>query len=128
MASPLLPRQEPETRSEEDTAMLYCAVAGSRHAIGKVLPSKVFRAGDCLDLQRESKNAEDTFAVRVMHNDKKIGYLPKPHSVAIARQLDGGDALNGNDRHYKRLNFQRTYSYLLGRKNASRSLILWLIQ
>ena len=95
MASPSLPRQEPETRSKEDTAMLYCAVAGLRHAIGKVLPSKVFRAGDCLDLQRESKNAEDTFAVRVMHNDKKIGYLPKPHSVAIARQLDGGDALNG---------------------------------
>ena len=26
-----------------------------------------------------------------MHNGKKIGYLPKPHSAAIARQLDGGE-------------------------------------
>ena len=87
--------QEPEARLEADTAMVNCTVAGLRHVLGKTLPSALFRLDDRVDLQRESKNVEDTFAVRVMHNDKKIGYLPKPHSTAIARQLDGGDVLNG---------------------------------
>ena len=89
------PSKEPETRFETDKAMVYCTVAGLRHALGKVLPSEIFRHDDRVELQRESKNAEDTFAVCVMHNDKKIGYLPKPHSTAIARQLDGGEVLNG---------------------------------
>ena len=87
--------QEQEARLEAETAMLYCPVAGLRHVLGTRLPSELFRHEDRVELQRESKNVEDTFAVRVMHNDKKIGYLPKPHSTAIARQLDGGEVLNG---------------------------------
>lgn len=90
-----LPRQEPEKESDEDSVILHCTVAGLRHALGKLLPSEIFRHKDSVELQRESKNAEDTFAVRVMHNNKKIGYLPKPQSVAIARQLDGGHVLIG---------------------------------
>lgn len=95
MASHSPPSQQPEARLEADTAMVYCTVSGLRHALGKHLPSELFHQEDRVELQRESKNIEDTFAVRVMHNDKKIGYLPKPHSIGIAMQIDHGETLTG---------------------------------
>lgn len=86
--------QEHEARMEPETATRYCLVAGLRHVLGTRLPSELFRHQDRVELQRESKNVEDTFAVRVMHNDKKIGYLPKPHSVVVARQIEHGAVLS----------------------------------
>ena len=76
--------------SSVNQAALTCHIAGVRFALGKVLPSSIFQVGDRLLLERESKLTTDTFAVRIMHDGKKVGYLPKPFSVTIAEKLDTG--------------------------------------
>jgi DNA helicase-4 len=81
--------------SNEHSIALKSSIAGLRHAIGKILPSTVFCHGDSLEFQRESKNVNDTFAVRVMHKEKKVGYLPKPCSAVIAKHLDEGKMVTG---------------------------------
>jgi hypothetical protein len=90
-----IPPGHKPTYESEDTAILDCEVAGLRYALGK-LP---FHLEDRIELQRESKNVESTFAVRVMHNNHKIGYLPRRHGIAIAKQIDGGEVLFGKIIH-----------------------------
>ena len=43
-----------------------------------------------LYLKREPENKYDSFAVLVLFNDQKLGYLPKAKNQTISRLMDAG--------------------------------------
>jgi len=43
-----------------------------------------------IDLERESDNIHDSFAVKVIINDRHIGYIPAYENVALANLMDHG--------------------------------------
>ena len=48
-----------------------------------------------LDLVREPDNQADSWAIRVEHDGKKIGYMPADKNEVLARLMDGGKTLGG---------------------------------
>lgn len=66
--------------------------AGLRHYEAKAVWPDM-QPGDPLALVREPANPHDPNAVRVDWSGHVLGYLPKPDSADIARQLDRGQAL-----------------------------------
>lgn len=48
-----------------------------------------------LDLVREPDNQADSWAIRVEHDGKKIGYVPADKNEVLARLMDGGKTLGG---------------------------------
>ena len=70
-------------------------LAGLRHHDAPAVWRDV-RAGDRLELVRESDNPYDPNAVRVEWRGRKLGYLPRSDNAAVARQLDRGAALTAS--------------------------------
>jgi hypothetical protein len=56
---------------------------------------KELKVGDGLMLKREATNLYDQFAVEVLWNDHKLGYLPAYENVVLANMLDLGAELHG---------------------------------
>lgn len=52
------------------------------------------KTGDPLRLVREADNPHDTYAVKVLWQGQKLGYLPRTHNQAAARVMDQGDLLH----------------------------------
>lgn len=75
---------------EEDILALESIVAGTSylnlHEIEKQIEMKISE----LTLQREPDNEFDPFAVKVLFNNQKLGYIPKSKNQTIARLMDAG--------------------------------------
>lgn len=69
---------------------IYSRIAGLYYAIGDILPSSILSVGDLLDLIREPDNRHDPFAVRVVLDGRKLGYVPATNSRTVARLMDSG--------------------------------------
>ena len=69
---------------------IYSRIAGLYYAIGDILPSSILSVGDPLNLIREPDNRHDPFAVRVVLDGRKLGYVPSTHSRMVARLVDSG--------------------------------------
>lgn len=53
---------------------------------------KSLSVGDHLTLERDPENQYDQFAVKVMHNDEHLGFIPKTDNYELSRYLDQGGA------------------------------------
>ena len=68
-------------------------VAGTSHVEGiETLVSNVHE-GQILTLQRETGNRWDTWAIRVLADGARIGYVPADRNEVVARLMDGGKRL-----------------------------------
>ncbi len=67
-------------------------VAGYQHYAG---PARIhlFRPGDSLDLIAEPENRFDAYAVRIEHQDIKLGYIPRTDNRHLSRLLRQGARL-----------------------------------
>lgn len=78
--------------------MLYESVriAGTTHApnIDDVMDRMPEDAQ--LALLREPNNHADSWAIRVEHDGRKIGYMPADKNELIARLMDGGKTVRGS--------------------------------
>ena len=86
-------------------------LAAFRYNDGKLLWGDL-RAGDALRLVREPDNPYDANAVRVEWRGHKLGYVPRHENSDLARQLDGGAAIEARITELvKRRNGRHLISY-----------------
>ncbi len=78
----------PSVEPARVSGTIYSRIAGLYYAIGDVLPSSILSAGHELDLIREPDNRHDPFAVRIVLDGRKLGYVPSAHSRTVARLID----------------------------------------
>jgi hypothetical protein len=57
------------------------------------------KAGDPLELVRETGNAHDVNAVRVEWHGQKLGYLPRAENAAVASEMDRGTRVEARIAH-----------------------------
>ena len=70
-------------------------IAGTSHAPDIDATMRQMPDEARLDLVREPDNQADSWAIRVEHDGKKIGYVPADKNEVLARLMDGGKALSG---------------------------------
>lgn len=70
-------------------------IAGTSHAPDIDATMRQMLDEARLDLVREPDNQADSWAIRVEHDGKKIGYVPADKNEVLARLMDGGKALSG---------------------------------
>lgn len=70
-------------------------IAGTSHAPDIDATMRQMLDEARLDLVREPDNQADSWAIRVEHAGKKIGYVPADKNEVLARLMDGGKALSG---------------------------------
>jgi HIRAN domain len=73
----------------KDILVLQCVVAGTTFTkitklINELTPKTV------ITVKREGKNKFDEFAIALLYNDTKIGYIPRDRNEVIARLMDAG--------------------------------------
>lgn len=73
-------------------APLFAPIAGYAYYRDAGLQRR-FAPGQPLQLVREPANPHDPLAVRIDWQGHKLGYLPRPYNLGIARRLDAGEAL-----------------------------------
>jgi hypothetical protein len=74
-----------------ESLTLSTHVAGFPHRVGKnTLPSRYFRVGDRLTLVRDSKNAHDANAIRLLKNGQFLGFVAKADNSLLAQSMDSG--------------------------------------
>lgn len=66
-------------------------IAGTTHLEDQSVLEEV-KAGDMLSLQRED-NKFDSNAVMLLHEGRKIGYVPEKDDIIFARLMDAGKLL-----------------------------------
>lgn len=76
--------------SSPGAGTIYSRIAGLYYAIGDIPRSSILSVGDPLDLIREPDNSHDPFAVKVVLDGRKLGYVPATHSRTVARLMDSG--------------------------------------
>jgi DNA helicase-4 len=76
--------------SKPGSGTIYSRIAGLHYAIGDILPSSILAVGNDLDLVREPDNRHDSFAVKIVMDGRKIGYVPSAHSRTVSRLIDNG--------------------------------------
>lgn len=83
----------PPMNSSQATLLIQSSpLAGSQfHDLGEVVHQ--IRVGDSLTLQREPANPHDANAIRVLWQDRMLGYVPRRENRAIARAMDRGQPL-----------------------------------
>jgi DNA helicase-4 len=69
---------------------IYSRIAGLYYAIRDILPSSILSVGHELDLIRELDNRHDSFAVKIVLDGRKLGYVPSAHSRTVAQLMDNG--------------------------------------
>lgn len=79
--------------SSTEASIIYCRIAGLYYAIGDIQPSSILSVGDLLDLIREPDNRYDSFAVRIVLNGRKLGYVPSANSRTVAQLIDSGHSM-----------------------------------
>ena len=65
-------------------------IAGTTHVkdIGKI--AEQMKEGQELVLERDTNNTQDAWAIRVLFNGKKVGFVPADRNEMLARLMDGG--------------------------------------
>ena len=72
--------------------LLFTPIAGYVFHRDPALETRL-APGQPLELAREPDNPHDPLAVLVAWHGRKLGYLPRPFNIPIARRLDAGEAL-----------------------------------
>ena len=80
---------------EEDILALSSIVAGTAYQNLTEIEKKITVHESKFILKREPDNQYDKFAVVVLFEDKKLGYIPKSKNQTIARLMDAGKLLFG---------------------------------
>ncbi len=75
---------------EEDILALESIVAGTSYLDLEKIEKEILVNESELYLKREPENKYDSFAVLVLFNDQKLGYLPKAKNQTISRLMDAG--------------------------------------
>lgn len=75
---------------EEDILALSSIVAGTAYQNLTEIEKKITVHESKFILKREPDNQYDKFAVVVLFEDKKLGYIPKSKNQTIARLMDAG--------------------------------------
>lgn len=75
---------------EEDILALASIVAGTSYQNLTEIEKKIIVGESKLSLQREPDNEFDQFAILVLFENQKIGYIPKAKNQTIARLMDAG--------------------------------------
>ena len=78
------------TASNLKAGTFHSQIAGLYFAVGDIPPSSILAVGNELDLVREPDNQHDSFAVRIVLDGRKLGYVPSVHSRTVARLMDNG--------------------------------------
>jgi DNA helicase-4 len=74
--------------SARGSGTIFSRIAGLFYSIGDIPPSSILSVGDELDLIREPDNRHDSFAVKIVLEGRKLGYVPSAHSRTVARLID----------------------------------------
>jgi hypothetical protein len=73
----------------KDILVLQCVIAGTTFTkISKHVAQLIAKTE--LTVKREGKNKFDEFAIALLYNDTKIGYIPRDRNEVIARLMDAG--------------------------------------
>lgn len=75
---------------DEDILALESTVAGTSHLSLGEIEKKLEVDVSELKLEREPKNEYDGFAVKILFEGQKIGYIPRSKNQTIARLMDAG--------------------------------------
>ena len=75
---------------DEDILALESIVAGTSYNNLTEIEKEIKPNETQLALVREPKNKYDTFAVKVLFKDHKLGYIPRDKNQTIARLMDAG--------------------------------------
>lgn len=73
----------------KEILVLQTIVAGTSFTNANTFENKLYK-NVALQMKREPKNKYDAFAIVLLLNNKKVGYLPKDKNEVIARLLDAG--------------------------------------
>ena len=65
-------------------------IAGTTHVRGIDEIAEQMQEGQELVLKRDTGNTQDAWAIRVLFDGKKVGYVPADRNEVIARLMDGG--------------------------------------
>ena len=68
-------------------------IAGTTHVHGIDELAEGIAVGQELELVRDTANMRDAWAIRVMANDTRVGYVPADRNEVLARLMDGGKKL-----------------------------------
>ena len=72
-------------------------IAGFQYYKGPEL-EKQLRENDALILKRDAQNPHDFYAVVVLRNNQKLGFLPRSDNKIVARMMDQGVSLKAKIR------------------------------
>lgn len=75
---------------EEDILALSSIVAGTSYQNLAQIEEKIILNETKLKLKREPDNEYDKFAILVLMEEHKLGYIPKAKNQTIARLMDAG--------------------------------------
>lgn len=75
---------------EEDILALSSIVAGTSYQNLAQIEEKIILNETKLKLKREPDNEYDKFAILVLFEEHKLGYIPKAKNQTIARLMDAG--------------------------------------
>lgn len=75
---------------EEDILALSSIVAGTSYQNLAQIEEKIILNETKLELKREPDNEYDKFAILVLFEKHKLGYIPKAKNQTIARLMDAG--------------------------------------
>lgn len=75
---------------EEDILALSSIVAGTSYQNLTQIEEKIIINETKLTLKREPDNEYDKFAILVLFDNHKLGYIPKAKNQTIARLMDAG--------------------------------------
>ncbi len=75
---------------EEDILALSSIVAGTSYVNLREIEKEIILNESSLQLKREPTNEYDKFAILVLFNEHKLGFLPKSKNQTIARLMDAG--------------------------------------
>ena len=75
---------------EEDILALASVIAGTSHQNLSEIEDKIIIKESILKLKREPDNEYDKFAICILFEEHKLGYIPKAKNQTIARLMDAG--------------------------------------
>lgn len=69
-------------------------IAGTTHIYNIDAIVQKLKRGDALQLERDTQNVVDAWAIKVYAHTEHIGYVPADCNEVLARLMDGGKALS----------------------------------
>lgn len=75
---------------DDDILALESIVAGTSYLSLQEIEKQIIINESKLTLEREPKNEYDEFAIKILFEGQKVGYVPKSKNQTIARLMDAG--------------------------------------